>query len=121
MPDLTIGPPDATPLTADERRGLRLPVLTRDELNLAEAQNIGRAAAWLFLTDRRLRPEAVIEEAWLKRMYGQIWNWAGQYRTSDRNLVSRERSSVTGPAAREQRVGCLGPGKQPAALVLPAG
>jgi Fic-DOC domain mobile mystery protein B len=69
---------------------LRLPVLTRDELNLAEAQNIGRAAAWLFLTGRRLRPEAVIEEAWLKRlhqrMYGQVWNWAGQYRTSDRNL-----------------------------------
>jgi len=37
------------------------------------------------------------------------------------DLVSRERSSVTGPAVREQLVGCLGPGKQPAALVLPGG
>ena len=90
MPELTQGPPDATPLTSEERRGLRLPVLTRDELNLAEAQNIGEAAAWLFLARRRLRPEAVIEEVWLKRlhqrMFGQVWNWAGQYRTSDRNL-----------------------------------
>jgi len=89
MPDLTLGPPDATRLTPEERRGLRLPVLTRDELNLAEAQNIGEAAAWLFLTRRRLRPDA-IEEAWLRRlhqrMYGQVWEWAGQYRTSDRNL-----------------------------------
>lgn len=47
-------------------------------------------AVWLFLTRRRLRPDAVIEEAWLKRlhqrMYGQVWAWAGQYPTSDRNL-----------------------------------
>jgi fido (protein-threonine AMPylation protein) len=29
-------------------------------------------------------------EEWLKglhrRMYGQVWAWAGQYRTADRNL-----------------------------------
>ena len=55
MPELTQGPPDATPLTSEERRGLRLPVLTRDELNLAEAQNIGEAAAWLFLARRSTR------------------------------------------------------------------
>jgi Fic-DOC domain mobile mystery protein B len=57
-------------------------------LNLAEAQNIGRAVSWLF-SHRRLRPESVTREAWLKnlhrRMYGEVWTWAGQYRTTDRN------------------------------------
>jgi Fic-DOC domain mobile mystery protein B len=90
MADLVSEPADATPLTDDERRGMRLPVLTRDELNRAEAENIGRAMSWLFFSRRRLRPELVTQETWLKqlhrRMYDQVWAWAGQYRTSDRNL-----------------------------------
>ena len=90
MTDLVPGSPDATPLTDEERQGLRLPVITRDELNRAEADNISRAMSWLFLSRRRLQPEAVTQEAWLrglhKRMYDQVWTWAGQYRTSDRNL-----------------------------------
>ena len=49
-----------------------------------------RSMSWLFLSGRRLRPELVTGEDWLKRlhrrMYGQVWAWAGQYRTSDRNL-----------------------------------
>ncbi len=83
-------PADATPLTDAERRGLLQPVLTRAELNLAEAANISDAMSWLFLSRRRLRPDAVTDEEWLKRlhgrMYGQVWAWAGRYRTADRNL-----------------------------------
>jgi Fic-DOC domain mobile mystery protein B len=90
MPDWAGEPADATPLADAERRGLRLPVLSRAELNRAEADNISRAMSWLFLSNRRLRPELVTQEAWLKslhqRMYGQVWAWAGQYRTTDRNL-----------------------------------
>jgi Fic-DOC domain mobile mystery protein B len=90
MTDLVSGPADATPLTDDERQRLRLPVLTRDELNRAEADNISRAMTWLFFSRRRLRPETVAQEAWLKRlhrrMYDEVWTWAGQYRTTDRNL-----------------------------------
>jgi Fic-DOC domain mobile mystery protein B len=90
MTDVLSEPADATPLTDEERQGLRLPVLTRDELNLAEAENISRAMSWLFFSHRRLRPESVTQEAWLKRlhrtMYNQVWVWAGQYRTTDRNL-----------------------------------
>ena len=90
MTDLVSGPADATPLGDEERRGLRLPVVTRDELNRAEADNIGRAMSWLFFSRRRLRPESVVKEEWLKRlhrrMYDQVWLWAGQYRTTDRNL-----------------------------------
>jgi Fic-DOC domain mobile mystery protein B len=83
-------PADATPLTAAERQGLLLPVLTRAELNLAEAENISDAMSWLFLSRRRLQPASVTSEEWLKglhrRMYGQVWAWAGRYRTTDRNL-----------------------------------
>jgi Fic-DOC domain mobile mystery protein B len=90
MTDLLTIPPDATPLTEEERKGLRLPVLTRAELNQAEAENISLAMLWLFQSRRRLRPEAVIREDWLvrlhKRMYDQVWTWAGKYRTSDRNI-----------------------------------
>jgi Fic-DOC domain mobile mystery protein B len=83
-------PPDTTPLAEQEQHGLLLPVLTRAELNLVEAENIGRAMGWLFHRSRRLQPESVAREGWLKslhkRMYGDVWAWAGQYRTTDRNL-----------------------------------
>jgi len=90
MTDRLAEPAGGTPLTDQERQGLRLPVLTRDELNRAEAENIIRAMSWLFFSRRRLRPELVTREAWLRRlhrrMYDQVWAWAGQYRTTDRNL-----------------------------------
>jgi Fic-DOC domain mobile mystery protein B len=90
MTELVSGPADATPLTDEERQGLRLPVVTRDELNRAEADNISRAMSWLFFSRRRLQPQSVVKEEWLKRlhrrMYDQVWTWAGRYRTADRNL-----------------------------------
>ena len=90
MTDVVNEPDDATPLSEEERKGLLLPVLNRAELNRAEAENISQAMSWLFFSRRRLRPESVIREAWLKqlhrRMYSQVWTWAGQYRTSERNL-----------------------------------
>jgi Fic-DOC domain mobile mystery protein B len=90
MTDLTSGPADATPLTEDERQGLMLPVLTRAELNRAEAENISLAMSWLFFSRRRLQPGSVTTEPWLRglhrRMYSQVWSWAGRYRTTDRNL-----------------------------------
>jgi Fic-DOC domain mobile mystery protein B len=90
MTDRLAEPAGGTPLTDEERQGLRLPVFTRDELNRAEAENITRAMSWLFFSRRRLQPELVTREAWLRglhgRMYEQVWAWAGQYRTTDRNL-----------------------------------
>ena len=82
--------PGNTPLTGAELHGLRLPLLTRSELNLAEAENISHAMSWLFSSRRRLKPESVTTEAWVKnlhrRMYNEVWAWAGRYRTTDRNL-----------------------------------
>jgi len=90
MTDLLAEPSGGTAITDEERRGLRLPVLTRDELNRAEAENISNAMLWVFNPRRRLRPESVSKETWLlalhRRMYDQVWNWAGKYRTTDRNL-----------------------------------
>jgi Fic-DOC domain mobile mystery protein B len=90
MTDRLAEPAGGTPLTDDERQGLRLPVFTRDELNRAEAENITRAMSWLFFSRRRLQPELVTREAWLRRLHGrmyeQVWAWAAQYRTTDRNL-----------------------------------
>jgi len=83
-------PDDGTPLAEQERQGLLLPVLTRKELNSAEAENISQAMTWLFLSRRRLRPGSVARETWLqslhRRMYDQVWAWAGKYRTTERNL-----------------------------------
>jgi Fic-DOC domain mobile mystery protein B len=83
-------PAGATLLGDGETRGLLLPVQTRAELNRAEAEGITSAASWLFLSRRALRPDAVLDEEWLKRrhrrMFGAVWAWAGEYRTSDRNL-----------------------------------
>jgi Fic-DOC domain mobile mystery protein B len=90
MTDLVAHAADSTPLTAAEKCGLLLPVQTRAELNRAEAESIADAVVWLFLSRRRLRPESVLNEDWLKRlhqrMYSAVWSWAGQYRTADRNL-----------------------------------
>jgi len=90
MTDVANEPDQATPLSEEERKGLLLPVLNRAELNRAEAENISQAMSWLFFSRPRLRPESVVREAWLKqlhrRMYSQVWTWAGQYRTTERNL-----------------------------------
>ncbi|HEX4060507.1 MAG TPA: hypothetical protein VHY58_05735, partial [Streptosporangiaceae bacterium] len=72
MTELVSGPADATPLTDEERQGLRQPVVTRDELNRAEADNISGAMSWLFFSRRRLQPESVIKEAWLTRLHRRM-------------------------------------------------
>jgi fido (protein-threonine AMPylation protein) len=60
-------PDGATPLTDSERLGLRQPVQTRDELNSAEAVNIGIAVGWL--NSKHSAPEAVADETWLKELH----------------------------------------------------
>jgi Fic-DOC domain mobile mystery protein B len=76
----------ATPLTPDERQGL-IPthVTLRGELNELEQQNIVEADRWAFARKRK-----ILDEAFLKglhrRMFNHVWRWAGQYRTSERNL-----------------------------------
>ena len=78
---------DNTPLEAEEREQL-IPtyITTRAELNEAEQVNITHASLWL----RRARNVDVLDDAFLrdlhKRMFGEVWKWAGQYRKTSRNI-----------------------------------
>ena len=90
--DITLGPfvPEddaATPLTNDERAGL-IPswVTFRHELNEVEQANIAAGRLWAFRQTRR----ELLDERFLrdlhKRMLGDVWTWAGQYRKTERNI-----------------------------------
>ena len=76
-----------TPLTGEEREQLLPTYITiRAELNEAEQVNITQANRWLL----RARHVDVLDDAFLRelhrRMFGDVWKWAGQYRTTSRNI-----------------------------------
>lgn len=79
-------PENATPLTAEEREGL-IPshVTLRSELNELEQQNILEADTWASLRKRDPVGEQFGRNLH-KRMFRNVWNWAGAYRTSNKNL-----------------------------------
>jgi len=89
LTDIHTGPDGSTPLETDERDGL-IPtyIATRDELNAAEQANI--AGAVLGLRRRRLTTAKVLDGMFVrslhKAMYGDVWRWAGKYRTTERNI-----------------------------------
>jgi Fic-DOC domain mobile mystery protein B len=84
--DLFEEPDDATPLTPEERRGL-IPahIAYRSELNEAEQENIVRAQDWALVRRRDLLREKFIRDLH-GHMLGDVWKWAGQFRTTERNL-----------------------------------
>lgn len=76
----------STPLTPEEREGLLLSyVALRGELNEAEQANIIEADEWAFSRKRDVLDERFLN-ALHKRMYGNVWRWAGRYRTSQKNI-----------------------------------
>lgn len=87
MPDpLFIDDDDATPLTAEEREQLIPAYITlRHELNEAEQINIGQALRWTTARKRDVLDQKFLRQLH-KRMFGDVWRWAGQYRTSARNI-----------------------------------
>jgi Fic-DOC domain mobile mystery protein B len=85
--DLFEQPDGATPLDPDEREGL-IPtsIATRGELNAAEEINIAKAARWAY---RQTRGDLLTDDfvkRLHKRMFGEVWSWAGQYRRTDKNI-----------------------------------
>jgi Fic-DOC domain mobile mystery protein B len=90
MTDLFQEPEDATPLEPQEREGLLQSWIThRKDLNEAEQENIVEGAAWA----RRLRRgqlERLLSVDFMqtlhKRMFGDVWQWAGTFRTTERNI-----------------------------------
>jgi Fic-DOC domain mobile mystery protein B len=78
--------PAATLISIGEADGL-IPahIAYRSELNAAEEENIFRAQDWALARRRDLLTEAFVKELH-RRMLGDVWRWAGKFRTSERNL-----------------------------------
>ena len=78
---------NSTPLTAEEKDGLKLKWITlRSELNEAEARNIEQAQVWLISNKNKdIFSDTFLRELH-KKMFGDVWKWAGNYRTSERNI-----------------------------------
>jgi Fic-DOC domain mobile mystery protein B len=84
--DLFDEPDHATPLTPEERRAL-IPahIAYRSELNEAEKETIAHAQDWALGRKRNLLSERFVRELH-RQMLGDVWKWAGKFRTSERNL-----------------------------------
>ncbi|MEK6731384.1 MAG: mobile mystery protein B [Pseudomonadota bacterium] len=82
-------PEGATPIDPDEMIGLIPPhVVVQQELNEWEQENILKAECWV--RNQKFFIEKILDFIFLKRlhieMFGQTWRWAGQYRTTDKNI-----------------------------------
>jgi len=80
-------PKGATPIDPDEAGGLRLNhITTQSELNRWEQENIVEALAWI----EKTKPTDILNEQFIKqlhkRMFGNVWKWAGQFRRSGKNI-----------------------------------
>lgn len=78
---------NSTPLTAEEKDGLKLKWITlHSELNEAEARNIAQAQIWLMSNKNKdIFSDTFLRELH-KKLFGDVWKWAGVYRTSERNI-----------------------------------
>lgn len=81
--------PGQTPLDEDEIHGLLIPTITtHGELDEFEQQNIEQAIEWTL--KKSFKTETILTEAFIcdlhKRMYGEVWKWAGQFRNTEKNI-----------------------------------
>ncbi|WP_047534297.1 mobile mystery protein B [Methylotenera sp. N17] len=80
-------PEGATPLDRDELAGLKFAhVTTRGELDHLEQANIQSGMQWL----NRTRQTEILSEVFIrtlhKRLFGEVWRWAGTFRTTEKNI-----------------------------------
>lgn len=78
-----------TPLSEEELDGLKISsITTREELDEFEQLNIEKAIQWTI--GKKIYSEELFSEKFIKdlhkRMYGEVWKWAGTFRTSEKNL-----------------------------------
>ena len=87
MNDLFDETANAIPLEPDEREGLHQTWITyRQELNEAEQTNVTAGTVWAW----RVRRRDLLTEQFLrqlhKRLFGNVWAWAGEFRRTERNV-----------------------------------
>ncbi|MEY3641386.1 MAG: hypothetical protein RLZZ199_1191 [Actinomycetota bacterium] len=79
----------ATPLDESETFGLKqFWISNRDQLNELEFANISRALAdryWHRLSTSEILDDLVLRQLH-KAMFSNVWEWAGKYRTTEKNI-----------------------------------
>ncbi len=78
-----------TPLDEEEKEGLLIKTITtQKELDEFEQLNIEKAIEWTIGT--RLKTDKILSEKFIrdlhKKMYGEVWKWAGNFRKTDKNI-----------------------------------
>lgn len=78
-----------TPLNEEEKEGLLLKhISTQGELNEAEQFNIEEGIQWTM--EKRFNANDILSDTFVRelhrRMYGEVWRWAGEFRRSDKNI-----------------------------------
>ena len=78
-----------TPLDEYEKEGLKIKsITTQGELNEFEQLNIEKAVEWTIRSN--LKAEKILTEKFVKglhkRMYNEVWKWAGEFRKSEKNI-----------------------------------
>ncbi len=78
-----------TPLEEYEKEGLIIKsITTHGELDEFEQLNIEKAVEWTFHTN--IKSEKILTEEFIKnlhkRMFGEVWKWAGSFRRTDKNI-----------------------------------
>jgi len=78
-----------TPLDEDEKDGLLVPTITtRGELDEFEQLGVEKTNEWLLtktFTARKILSEEFVKDLH-KRMFGDIWKWAGEFRRTNKNI-----------------------------------
>ncbi|MFN3998833.1 mobile mystery protein B [Algoriphagus sp.] len=78
-----------TPLKEAEKEGLLIKsISTVGDLNEFEQLNIEQAIFWTL--HKSIKSEKLLTDRFIlnlhKRMYGQVWKWAGKYRKTEKNI-----------------------------------
>lgn len=78
-----------TPLSEEEKEGLKIQsITTHGELDEFEQLNIEKAVEWTIYT--KFKPANILTEKFIKslhkRMYGDVWKWAGEFRQTEKNI-----------------------------------
>ena len=78
-----------TPLDEDEKEGLKIKsITTQKELDEFEQLNIEKSVEWIIHSN--LKSEKILTEKFIKdlhkKMYGDVWKWAGEFRKTDKNI-----------------------------------
>lgn len=80
-------PSGATPLSADDVRGLRFRhITTREQLDELEQANVVQGLRWLASEQQGDILDEIFVRKIHKQLFGEVWVWAGTYRLRETNI-----------------------------------